>query len=161
MQISLCSFSGILCVVYISLLSASSPPSGQSKYCYWHDRCLPLQKLHDNICYLNSIQRFCMFLFISHLAAVKKDERRQLLKELYQDGEGKICPVLRHTVQFGIAYHHSGLTTDERHLIEEAYSEGTLCLLTCTSTLAAGVNLPAKRYLYECMYMYVWGSSQK
>ncbi|KAH3855655.1 hypothetical protein DPMN_098225 [Dreissena polymorpha] len=89
----------------------------------------------------------------SNLAMIKQEERKALLKELYSDSEGKMCPVLRCTLQFGIAYHHSGLTTDERKLIEEAYSAGTLCLLTCTSTLAAGVNLPAKRVILGSPYI--------
>ncbi|KAH9508929.1 hypothetical protein Btru_048318 [Bulinus truncatus] len=88
-----------------------------------------------------------------HLLDVNKDKRRQLLQELQQDGEGKICPVLEYTVHFGIAYHHSGLTMDERRLIEEAYIGGVLCLLTCTSTLAAGVNLPAKRVILRSPYI--------
>ena len=33
----------------------------------------------------------------------------------------------------------------ERQLIEEAYIDGVLTCLTCTSTLSTGVNLPAKR----------------
>ncbi|CAB4017489.1 helicase POLQ-like [Paramuricea clavata] len=83
---------------------------------------------------------------------VKVKEKRDLLRSLKVNADG-ICPVLRQVIPYGIAYHHGGLTMDERKLIEEAYSQGTLCLLTCTSTLAAGVNLPAKRVILRNPYI--------
>ena len=79
------------------------------------------------------------------LLEIRKEERQQLLKLLENTING-VCFTLKSTIVFGIAYHHSGLIMDERKLIEEAYSSGVLCLLCCTSTLAAGVNLPAKRF---------------
>jgi POLQ-like helicase len=45
------------------------------------------------------------------------------------------------------------LTADEKNLLQEAYQASTLCCLCCTSTLAAGVNLPAKRVILRSPYV--------
>ena len=45
----------------------------------------------------------------------------------------------------GVAYHHADVSTDEKRRLEAAFSGGSLRVLTCTPTLAAGVNLPARR----------------
>lgn len=65
---------------------------------------------------------------------------------------------LKDLVQRGVAFHHAGLSHASRSIIENAFREGTLKIVVATPTLAAGINLPARRVLvytkrYEGGYM--------
>uniref|UniRef100_A0A4W6BKC6 DNA polymerase theta n=1 Tax=Lates calcarifer TaxID=8187 RepID=A0A4W6BKC6_LATCA len=58
-----------------------------------------------------------------------------------------IDPILQRTVPWGVAFHHAGLTFDERDVLEGAFRQGMVRVLAATSTLSSGVNLPARRVI--------------
>lgn len=58
----------------------------------------------------------------------------------------------------GVAYHHAGLSMDDRLAIEKSFIAGSIKVLCSTSTLAVGVNLPA--YLVVIKGTKIWSNTQ-
>jgi helicase len=55
------------------------------------------------------------------------------------------CQRLGKCLQRGVVFHHAGLVSKQRHMIEDAFKSGLIKFICATPTLAAGVNLPAYR----------------
>ncbi|KAF5305477.1 hypothetical protein FQA39_LY01568 [Lamprigera yunnana] len=71
---------------------------------------------------------------------------QELLEQLRHCPSG-LDKILERTIAFGAAFHHAGLTMDERDIIEVGFRNSTIRVLVATSTLSSGVNLPARRVI--------------
>lgn len=50
-------------------------------------------------------------------------------------------------IKCGMAFHNAGLTYRQRHYVEENFRSGNIKCIVATPTLAAGINLPARRVI--------------
>jgi len=55
------------------------------------------------------------------------------------------CKKLARCVENGVAFYHSGILFDQRILLEEGYKKGLIKVLTSTTALAYGLDLPTFR----------------
>jgi helicase len=53
------------------------------------------------------------------------------------------------TLENGVAFHHADLTLDERGIVEDGFRSGEIRAVVATTTLAIGMNLPAKNVLLD------------
>ena len=80
---------------------------------------------------------------------IKRALEHEAAKILAAGEKTQISETLAEYVKCGTAFHHAGLAGPHRKLIEEAFKEGKIKVLTATPTLAFGVNLPARTVVIQ------------
>lgn len=81
-----------------------------------------------------------------------------LSESILATGESETCHRLATCVSRGIAFHHAGLLPEQRRLVEQGFRENKIKVIASTPTLAAGLNLPARRVLIKSYRRYEYGS---
>jgi helicase len=86
-----------------------------------------------------------------HVKKTLPEDKQEVLEAaavrlLSQDGESsRLGERLAAAIRGGAAFHNAGLSSQQRRTVESLFKEGHLRAIVATPTLAAGVNLPARR----------------
>ena len=85
---------------------------------------------------------------------------KELSEKLSRSSNSAMGDTLAECVKGGVAFHHAGLRHTQRTEIENAFKNRILYCLCATPTLAAGVNLPARRVLIRDLKRFEDGMSR-
>lgn len=82
-------------------------------------------------------------------ACLDGDARSNLLRLSEQirqiGGDTDVSDALASCIECSSAFHHAGLRSEHRQIVEDAFRSNLLSVVVSTPTLAAGINLPARR----------------
>ncbi|HUS76486.1 MAG TPA: ATP-dependent DNA helicase [Methanothrix sp.] len=80
-----------------------------------------------------------------------------LSQSILATGESETAKRLASCVSRGVAFHHAGLLSEQRRLVEQGFRDNKIKVIASTPTLAAGLNLPARRVLIKSYKRYEYG----
>ncbi|KYQ90890.1 hypothetical protein DLAC_07761 [Tieghemostelium lacteum] len=83
----------------------------------------------------------------THVIQSNQEERENMIIMIEGSIGAKLEENSKKMIRAGVYFHNSNLTNEEREIIENHYKKHVLLILCSTSTLSAGVNLPARRVI--------------
>ncbi|MEO9366154.1 MULTISPECIES: DEAD/DEAH box helicase [Candidatus Nitrosocaldus] len=83
-----------------------------------------------------------------------KAKIKPYIDELIEKDGNELAERLAEVMGRCVAFHHAGLSPIARRIVEDAFRDRALKILTATPTLAAGVNLPARRVIISSISRY-------
>ena len=94
----------------------------------------------------------------SNLSKLLDEKDRTALNEIADEildtGETETAAVLANCIKGGAAFHHAGLNASHRRLVEDGFRQNKIKIISSTPTLAAGMNLPARRVIVRSYRRY-------
>ena len=85
---------------------------------------------------------------------VQKDKLEKISQTLLQGESTIVGKKLMGCIKKGIAFHHAGLSEQQRRTVEQSFKKGDIKCIVATPTLAAGVNIPARRVIIRDLWRY-------
>lgn len=81
------------------------------------------------------------------LSPEEKEKLAALQRAVMGHAETDTCEKLAECVKNGAAFHHAGLKGEHRRIVENGFRKNAIKVIASTPTLAAGLNLPARRVI--------------
>ena len=76
------------------------------------------------------------------------------LADTVRERESDAAQKLADCIEQGVAFHHAGLISEHRRIVEDGFRSNRIKVIACTPTLAFGLNLPARRVIIKSYRRY-------